>query len=473
MMDELMDATAPQGSGTATDVPAQQEMQVSVERTSDIERKVTVEIGWQKVKSQLDEAYRELQHGVAIKGFRRGKVPRRMLEQLFGKHVTQEVAQRMVQDTIQKAFTEEGITPVSEPKIVDEGIKEGESFHYSATVQVVPEIDPKDYFGVEVKGREPRVSDEDVDLALRMKQREMTDFRSLEGRSTQAGDVLLVDLMGKLGAEPYSKEQELIELGDAPQEPLPGLAAALTGIPSDKEELEVELDVPVHAHAEGEPCPENEVTQKARLLVTIKDAKQKVVPEIDDDFARDTGEADTLAGLREVLRKKLLTQDERRAREETKRTLLKELVRRNDVPLVPSLVEKQVDQDVRMQLAMLGVDPNSPHLPLEALKERLRDEAVETVKGALLLEAISKKEKVEVVDAEVEQKLAEIASSRSQNVARVRSEYEKEGRLQGLRGRIREDKTLDLLLAKANIAVEKNSTETGAESNTPNPDVEP
>ncbi len=197
--------------------------------------------------------------------------------------------------------------------------------------------------------------------------------------------------------------------------------------------------------------------------MTISDVKQKVVPEIDDDFARDTGEADSLEALKEVLRKKLLEQDSKRAREEVKQELIREITKRNNVPVVPALVERQLDQSAKMQLSMLGVDPEEHHGALEPLKERMRDDAVEAVKGGLLLEAIGKKEGVQVDEADLEKRLAEIAAARSQNAARVRSEYEKEGRLDMLRARIREDKTLDLLMSKANIIVDKSSTESGGE----------
>lgn len=467
----MSDATDTPGSSDTSETEKKLDMQVSVERLSDVERKLAVAVAWPEIKSRLDEAYHELQVNVAIKGFRKGKVPRRMLEQLFGKHVTREVSQRLVQDSIGKALTAEGLSALSEPKVIDEGLKEGESFRYTATVEVLPEIEPKDYFGVEIKQREPRVTDEDVDSALRSKQREMTDFKSVEGRSTQAGDVLLVDILGKLGDEPFSKENELIELGEHPQEPLPGLAAKLTGISLEDKELQVELEVAVHQHAAGEPCPAEEPKKKARLLVTVNDIKQKVVPGIDDDFARDTGEADSLAALKEVLRKKLLEQDGRRALEEAKHELIREITKRNNVPVVPALVERQLEQSAKMQLGMLGLDPEEHLGALEPLKERMREDAVEAVKGGLLIQAISKKEKVEVDEADLERRLADIAAARSQNTARVRSEYEKEGRLEMLRARIREDKTLDLLMSKANIIKDQSSTETGGRAGAePSPD---
>jgi trigger factor len=464
-MTETSDTTQGKDEAAAGKAPLQ--IQVQVERLSEVERKLDVQVSWDDVKSRLDDAYKELQQGVTLKGFRRGKVPRKMLEQLFGKHVVKEVAQRMVQESVPQALREQGLNAVSEPSVSDEGIKEGEAFRYSATVQVVPEIEPRDYFGVEVKQRKARVSDDELESALRIKQREHTAYKAIEGRSTQAGDVVLVDLLGKLDGEPFSKENALVELGEVPQEPLPGLAARLTGIAPDTEELDLELEVPVHDHAPGEACPEGERKQRAHLLVTVKDTKQKIVPEIDDDFARDTGEAETLAELREVLRRRLLVEDEKRARDEARQRLIREITQRNNVPVVPALVEKQLDHAVRLQLALMGIDAEAEGIETDALKERVRGDASEAVRSAILLEAISKKEGVEVLEADVELKLAEIASQRSQNVARVRSDYEKEAsRMAALRARIREDKVLDLLMSRATIIEETDEkpTDTGAGS---------
>ncbi len=445
-------------------------MQVSVEQLSDIERKVAVEIPWDDVKSRLDEAYQELQQGVTIKGFRKGKVPRKMLERLFGKHVTQEVAQRMVQESIPEAMSKENISAVSEPEVTDDGIKEGEVFKYSAVLQVLPEVEPKDYFGTEVKVRKAKIADEDIERALLGKQREMTDYRSIEGRNTQQGDVLLVDIMGKSGDQVIDKEQEMIELTDPPREPLPGLAKLLTDIPTDQEELSVELDIPVTTKGEE---GETAATEKAKLLITIKDVKQKIVPELNDDFAKDTGEAETLEGLKEVLGKKLLAEDEKNVGEEAKQQLMKNILAKNDIPVVPALVERYLDQTIQLQMSYMGIQPGTSGIDENALKEGLRGDAEEKVKSGILLEAIAKKENVEIQDADVEQKLAELAAGRSQNVARIRSEYEKEGRMTALRGRIREDKTLDLLMAKANTIEDDGSPEPEQANPQPEAGAEP
>jgi trigger factor len=422
-------------------------MTVQVERLSDVERKLDVEIPWEEVKGRLDEAYKELKQGVTLKGFRKGKVPRKMLEQLFGKHVVKEVAQRLVQDSIAKALTDSELAPVSEPKVEDKGIADGQSFCYSATLQVVPEIEPDNYFGAEVKMRPARVTDEAVELALQAKQREHTAFQSVDGRNTRPGDVLIVDVIGKLGDQPLDFQEQLVDLSDPPREPVPGLAAALTDIAPDTKELELELEVP--AEEEGKPV------QRARLLVTVHAVREKVIPELDDDFAKDTGEAETLEQLKQALRKKLLEEDEEEARREARNRLLDAIVAQNELPAVPALVDRQLTRSVALQKALLGLGPEEAGLDEEALKERMREDAEGAVKRALLLGAIAKKEQVEVQDADLEKRLAEIASARGQNVARVRSEYEKDGLLGSLRERILEDKTLDLLMSKANIITEE------------------
>ncbi|MCK5799069.1 MAG: trigger factor [Deltaproteobacteria bacterium] len=427
--------------------------QVNVESTSDVERKLDVEVPWTEVKGRLDEAYKELARGVSVKGFRRGRVPRKMLERMFSEHVNKEVEQRLVQDSMTKALIDEEINPVAEPEVDNEaGIADGESFRYSVTLQVVPEVEPKDYFGVEVAQRPAKVEDKDVDAALEERRRRQTEYKPIEGRTTAHGDVLLIDLMGKLGNAPYDQENQIVELAEPPKEPLAGLAAKLTGIQAEPneeggyEDLEVELEIP--AQEDGAAA------QKARLLVTVKDIKQKIVPELNDEFAQNTGEVETLVELREKLRIQLLADDEKRAREEAKHRLIGVLLTKNDVPVVPALVEQHLDRTIRLQSEMFGLDPEMLTGD-EDLKDRLRSEAEKTVRGALLIGGIAKKEAVEVHDADVEKKLAEVAAAQEENVARVRSDYEAQGRMEQLRAELREEKTLDLLMSKANIVVKE------------------
>src|SRR6478609_987040 len=141
-------------------------MQVTIEELSPVEKKVAVEIPWPYVAQKLDESYRDLSRGVALKGFRKGKVPRPILERMFGRQVEQEVVKALVQESFVQAATKNNIQPVAEPIVDDAHLHKGQSFHYSARVEVRSEVEPKDYDGVEVDQRAAKVNDEDVDKAI-------------------------------------------------------------------------------------------------------------------------------------------------------------------------------------------------------------------------------------------------------------------------------------------------------------------
>ena len=463
---ETEEEAAPETEEEEPDKDAIKGLKVETEKVSDVEQRMDVEVPWDEVQKRLDEAYRELGKGVTLKGFRKGKVPKKMLQKLFAKHVDKELAQRLVQDSIEPALKEADIKPVGEPKFdfPQEGIVRDAPFKYSATMEILPEIEPKDYFGLEVTAQRGKITDDDVGAALMQKQRELTDYKAVEGRGTRTGDVLLLDVMGKLGGEPVDFENRTVELTEPVyNELVPGINEALTGISNEQEdkeadwELELELDVP----------GEGETTQKAELLVTIHDVKEKVVPELDDDFAKDTGDAETLDELKQVLRDQLVVKDEERARDEAKRLLVKEIIKRNDVPVVPAMVDRYLDQRLRLQKMLMGMDPNQQSKDDDALKESMRSDAEEMVQSGLLLEAISDKEKVEVSDEDLDKRLNDLATERGQNVARIRSEYEKDNGLDALRRRIREDKTLDLLMSKANIIIEESKEEPEQEEPAP------
>ncbi len=452
----LAEPTPEAAEETAPETPEEDKdaikgLKVETEKVGDVEQRVDVEVPWDEVETRLDEAYRELAKGVTLKGFRRGKVPKKMLQKLFAKHIDKELTQRLVQDSIEPALKEADIKPVGEPKFdfPQEGIVRNEPFKYSATMEILPEIEPKDYFDIEVTAYSNEIADEDVEAALKQKQRELTDYKAVDDRETQVGDVVLLDIMGKADGEPVDFENRTVELTENPAMDLvPGLNAALLGIKNEDEDPEADWELNLELE-EG----------KAELLVTIKDVKEKVVPELDDDFAQDTGDAETLDGLKQVLRDQLVEKDEERAREEAKRLMVKEIIKRNDVPVVPAMVDRYLDQRLRLQKMLMGMDPNQASREDDALKESMREDAVEMVQSGLILEAISDKEEMECTDEDMDKRLDELATERGQNRARVRSEYEKDNGLDALKRRIREDKTLDLLMSKANIIIEEKKEE--------------
>jgi trigger factor len=431
-------------------------MQVTVSELSPVEKKVAVEIPWPYVSQKLDEAYKDLSRDVALKGFRKGKVPRPMLEKMFGRQVEQEVIKQLVQESFVTAANQHDIQPVAEPVVDDAHLHKGQSFHYSARVEVRSVVEPKDYEGIELGQRAAKATDEDVLAALERKRQELTEFKTIEGRTELlATDVAVVDITGVIGERKFDKEAMMIDLGEAAREPIPGLAAALVGVPIAAQLHEVTFVLP--AKAEGsEGAPQAELAgQKAALKISIKEAREKVMPALDDEFAKDTGEADTLADLKDKTRVRLLGEDEKQAKEELKGDLVKELLKRNSFVVAPALVERQLDamvQRTRLGMAMRGIDYRTAGVDEQRMRDELRENANDEVRAAFLIDAIAEKEKVEVSDADMEKRLAEMAQSRDKSVPRLKAELQKEGRLDALKHQLREEKTLDLLLSRAKIS---------------------
>ena len=428
-------------------------MQVTISEISPVEKKVAVEIPWPYVAQKLDEAYKDLSRGVALKGFRKGKVPRPMLEKMFSRQVEQEVIKQLVQESFITAAQQHDIQPVAEPIVDDAHLHKGQPFHYSARVEVRSIVEPKDYEGVELGQRQPQVSDEDVQRALERKRQELTEFKPIETRGElQASDVAVVDVTGTIGERKFDKEAMMIDLSEPAREPIPGLAKALVGVPLTASQHPVTFVLPTKEENQDIAAELSGAT--AALKITVKEAREKLMPALDDEFAKDTGEADTLDELREKVRGKLLAEDEKRAREELKGDLIKELLKRNPFVVAPALVERQLDvmlQRTRLGMAMRGIDYRSAGVDEERMRDELRESANDEVRAMFLVDAIAEKEKVEVTEADLEKKLAEMASSRDKSVPRLKAELQKEGRLDAVRHQVREEKTLDLLLSRAKI----------------------
>jgi trigger factor len=421
-------------------------MQITIEDISPVEKKLAVEIPWDDVKSKLDEAYRELGRGVQLKGFRKGKVPRQMLERLYGKQVDQEVVKELVRDSMVKAADEHALKPVAEPVIDETPITRGQPLKFSAKIEVRPQVTPKDYFGMELTRRAPQASEEQIEHALKHKQDELSQFKKVEGRDTVTErDAVVIKFEGTVG-EHKVEHQMMLDLTDQDHEPLPGISKAVVGLPIGAKDREVAWSIP------GDNPRKELAGRDAKLKVTLNDVKEKLVPKLDDDFAKDTGEAQTLAELKDKIRDKILTTDKQKVERELRESALKELRKRNPIEVSGGLVDRQLDNvvdRVKLQLQLAGIDIRN--LEESKIREDLREVAADEVRGTLLLEAIAEVEKVTVTDVDLKKRLAELASLRGSSPEKLRAEYQKEGRLDALKHALREELTLDLLLTRATI----------------------
>ena len=426
-------------------------MESQLEKISAVECRVHVQIPWETVSPRLTAKVRDLQRKARIPGFRPGKVPPQMIERLFGKGLRDELARELVEETFQSAVVSHQKVPLTQPALESEDLTPGQPFTYAARFEVPPEITPVDYLGVAVR-RRPAVADEaKVEARLKAKQEELHELRPIEGRTeTRPGDVWTVDIEGSIGDTRVSRKDAKIEIGNDSTDLVPGLGAQLAAL-----SLEV---VGQSRQLRFQPVQERLRTdlrgKDAVLTLGFREVKEKHLPALDDDFAKDTGEAETIADLRDKYAAAVRAEDLEEAERDARQRLVNTLLERNDFEVAPSLIAREVDAQVdlfRRQLAQQGVDLRRMGLNEAALAQNFRPQATFNVKAFLLLDAIGKVEGITVSSEELDAEVQKLAEERGQNAARLRATMEKNNELLLLTAQLREEKILDLLMSKAEV----------------------
>jgi trigger factor len=428
-------------------------MNVRIEDVSPVEKKLIVEIPWNTVADRLGAAYRELGKGVALKGFRKGKAPRSVLEQIYAPRVHAEVAYQLVRESFFTANAQHKLGAVAEPRVEQGGqIKKGEPFSFAAIVEIKGDVTVDGWQGLGIERRKLDIPEAEVDKALEALRKEHTELVPIEDRQvTQAGDVVILHVRGTIGEHPIDQPRFGVDLDDPEREPVPGLREALTGIPLDTKDKVIEVEIP------ADHPDENLKGRQAHLTVTVVEARAKVVPALDDDFAKDTGKGDTLDALRAALRSELEARESSIIRSEARQNALRQLVKKFQIPVASSLVDRAVEMQYNRLRAMIGMPPDREGSGLtNDLREKMKPAGTDEVRGQLLLEAIADAEKIAVADDELMNHVAQAAKARNVPPARLKAEWERDGRLDSARWSMRQDKVLDLLVEKANVTeVEK------------------
>ena len=428
-------------------------MKIEVEALSPIEKKVTIEVDPQRVARELDRAYVTLGRRVKLRGFRAGKVPRNVLERNFRDEVERDVVQKLVTAGFDDAVREQDIQAVAPPRVdlQETGLKTAEPFRFTATVEVKPKLEPKDYKSPEATRRPVEVTDQAVSDELTRIQDGTAQLVPVEGRfDAQDGDYAVIDHEGTVEGKPFdgSKAEGVtvrVGQGDIADGLIPQLAGKKLG-----DTFEFDQTFPADHRLEW-------VRGKvAHFKMTLKGLKMRQVPSLDDEFAKDLGVegVDSLEKLRARIREDLTKREQRRSDIELRDALVKAALAKNDFEVPPALVERAIDMMIGgagERMARQGLDIRQMGLDLPRLRAELRDQALTQVKGALLLEAIADTEKIEVNEADVEAEIAKTASELNLPLAKVQQQMRSgESRL-ALRNRIMEDKALAFLTSEAKL----------------------
>ncbi len=425
-------------------------MNVNIEDISSIKKKVSIEISEDQVTKEVDSFYRELGRKAKIKGFRPGKVPRNILERHFKDYVKAEVVQKLVQDTYPTALSETNLHPVSNPMIDPGDLESGKPFQYSATIEVKPEIKLEEYLGLNIEGKKEEVKDEEVEERLKGLQNLHANLKTIqEARPIQNGDFVIVDYEARMDGKPLDEGKAIdltVEVGSGRF--IPAFEEKLIGLRSE-EEREIEVTFP------EDYGYKKWAGKTISFHVKIKEIKEKILPILDDEFAKDLGDYSSLEELKDKLKQEIEREKKLALERQLKDQMVDQLLQKNTFEVPESLVEEQTKtlvSDTKLRLATQGIKIDTLGISEEKLQEDYREAAMRQVRTFLILEKIAGQEGITVTDEEVEDRFREISERTHQKFDVVKRYYEKNGLIPEVKAGIMNEKTLNLLLEKANIS---------------------
>ncbi len=401
-------------------------MKVAVEELEACKRRLAVEAPADVVQKEWERAYGRVQKQARLPGFRKGHVPRSLVKLHFADDVRREVAEHLIPDVYRQALTEARLDPVNEPDLQEVKLEENAPLSFVAVVEVKPAIALADYKGVEVQHAPAAVSDDEAAAALEQMREQQAEFRAVD-RAAASGDLAVVDYTlrpDEHDATTANGYHFVIGSGD------------------------VALRFPDDHRLESLRGKGGTAT------LQVSEVKEKILPALDDEFAKSLGEFATLDALRAEVRKQLETRREAEQRRELEDKIVGAVLQHHEFTVPEALVMRQIAHQVehaRERLRRQGVDPDGVKWDVPKLVGELRPGAEQGVRRALLLEAIADKEGLVPADDEVEAEVEKIARASQRPAPAVRRMMEKSGDLEALRIGLRERKTLDFLIGHATV----------------------
>ncbi|PLX89268.1 MAG: trigger factor [Desulfuromonas sp.] len=424
-------------------------MNVSVEELSQIRKKLVIEIAADKVSEMIEDAYKKIAKTASLKGFRKGKIPRALLERHFEPRMQHDVTGALINETLYKALMDEKIDAVSQPQVVDSGaLTGGEAFTYQVEVEVKPQVVAKDYTGIALEREAYQLEAASVEKRLEEMAESRAQLEVTSRKKAREGDTVILDFTGYLEGAPFENGAATdyqLELGSGSF--IPGFEEQVVGLKRE-DEKDIELTFPENYGAKelaGKPVV---------FKVLIKEIKEKVQPKLNDDFAKEF-DAETLVELKERVGADILKQESARIDNQVQEQLMNALVERNPMDVPEGMIENQLKnlkqsfsgrlQAQGMTLEMLGMND-------EVFAQSYRPMAEQQVKGELILESIGELEKIEVADGDIDKKIEEIAAESNAPLNTVQDYFKKPEMREGLEYQVQHDKILAFLIAKAEVS---------------------
>jgi len=413
-----------------------------------------------EVDQETERAAVEIQGKARLPGFRPGKAPLSIVKTRFAGDIRQGVLDALVPRFLQAAVEKDNLQLVGRPGITDVHFHAGEPLRFKAEFEVAPTFELGEYRGLTVTYNEPDITDADVDARVEQIRDQKAQYVNEEPRVLADGDYAVVSLESLEGvAEKVSQDEMMLKIGD--EATMKEFSENLRGAsPEDVREFTV-------TYPEDYDRP-SLAGKAVKFRAVVKAVRRKELPELNDEFAKDLGDFQTLEELRETIRKSIHQEREHRAQEDAKSQLIDRLVDAHDFPVPDAYIDRQIQINVENQLRSLaaqGVDPNQIKLDWEKVRGSQKDRAVRDVKASLLLDKIGEREAIGATQEEIDREVQRIARQQREAAAMTRAKLQKEGGIARIASHIRTDKTLSFLFEHARK--EAGKEETKPETETP------
>lgn len=430
-------------------------MQITVENVSSVKKILNIEIPEEKVARELDNAYKNLKKTAKVKGFRPGKAPRTVLERLFKKDIHNDVSSKLLQDSFMEALKDNDLNIVGNPKIDPSELDEKGPFRYVATVEIKPEIEAINFKGLTLKKALYRITDEEMDAQLKMLQKNMARQNPItEDRGVLENDFVLIDYEGFKDGKPFEETQKTenytLKVGQG--QILKTFDEELVGMkPGDNREIKVKFP----EDFSNEKLANFEIT----FQVTLHAIKEEVLPEIDDEFAKQFGQYETLDDLKNAITENLNQGYAKRVEQEMNEQIFTTLIEKTEFELPDSMVDYELEgiiEEVERSLAYHNKSLEDQGLSREILLEKHRETAEKKVRRHLILGKIIEQENITLSDEELENGFAEMAKAVNQPVEEIKNYYKQnDENLEVFKHTLLEKQTIKLIIENSTIEEEE------------------
>jgi trigger factor len=425
-------------------------------------RELDLEIPADEVTKKLESVAKEFARVARVPGFRPGKAPVSLIRRRFADDIKGEVVQSLVPQRVEQAVTEQRLTPVSQPQVEQLDFTEGQPLKFRAVFEVLPEFELANYKDLDLEIPAMDVTDHDVTKEIESVRERAAAFAPVEGRPAENGDHVQLKIMGtpEGGGEPIQADSVLCHIGaEETMEPFnENLLGANTG---DHKNFDVTYPA---------DYPDAKLVGKTyHYAVEVLGIKNKKLPELNDEFAKDVSDANTLEELKKKVREGLEAARDHKHKDLLHERVLAAVVKLHDFPVPESLVQHQMDVRLERfvrQLAGQGIDPRAVNFDWATLRSRQQERASDDVKAELIVDRIATAENIDVTDEEVNHEIEHAASHSGESAAAIHARLTKQGTLDRMKAKLRSDKTLDWLAQNSRIrtvaATETKSPESGS-----------